>query len=118
MADQLMKDLKGMGVITVDFHYVLNVRPSNTSTLYGMETAGLGDVPEKALKGRALSHQATQVIPACVQHVTYIIPVSALLYLPKPSVLPAAIILTLEKSRSHLSASSTGPEVCGRVTST
>lgn len=58
-ADQLMKDLKGTGKITIDLHYVTNVRPTSTSTLSGVETTGLGEIPEKALKGRALSHQAT-----------------------------------------------------------
>ena len=53
-----MKDLKGMGQISVRFHYITNLRTS-TKPLERSEKAGLGEIPEKALKGRALSHQST-----------------------------------------------------------
>jgi hypothetical protein len=54
-----MNDLKGMGQVTLEFHYVTNTRPCGTVHLRAVEKSGLGEIPEKALKGRALSHQAT-----------------------------------------------------------
>ncbi|KAF2025121.1 hypothetical protein EK21DRAFT_77178 [Setomelanomma holmii] len=60
--DQLMKDLKGIGQITVDFHYITNVRTS-ARPLPLSDKVTLKDVPEKALKGRALSQQTALRAP-------------------------------------------------------
>jgi len=62
VGDQLVKDLKHMGQITVEFHYVTSPLPSSSSSAlvnYKPMDKGLKDIPEKALKGRALSHQST-----------------------------------------------------------
>jgi hypothetical protein len=56
--DQLMKDLKSMGQIILKFEYVTNLRDT-TKPLEACEKAEMEQVPEKALKGRALSHQST-----------------------------------------------------------
>ncbi|KAH4107673.1 hypothetical protein HBH46_051040 [Parastagonospora nodorum] len=56
VANRLMKDLKHMGEITVRLHYVINPRPSR-SAKPSPRVSSLKDVPEKALKGRALTHQ-------------------------------------------------------------
>jgi hypothetical protein len=57
VGDQIMKDLKDVGQITVKFHHVTNIRTSEVKGA-AIEMTGLGDVPEKALKGRSLSHQS------------------------------------------------------------
>lgn len=53
-----MKDLKEMGEIKVSAYFVKNVRAAETQELSFPGAIGLGSVPEKALKGRALSHQS------------------------------------------------------------
>jgi hypothetical protein len=60
MDEQLMKDLKSMGQISINFHYVNNLRLSANQNLKPIpKKTIIKDVPEKALKGRALSHQST-----------------------------------------------------------
>ncbi|CAN9288699.1 hypothetical protein CC77DRAFT_993622 [Alternaria alternata] len=70
-ADQLMKDMKEMGEIEVHVFFVKNVRNSSKLELSAMSTSDFGNIPEKALKGRALSHQtilrAPEVIPKTTQ---------------------------------------------------
>jgi hypothetical protein len=53
-----MKDLKEIGEISVTAYFVKNLRPSESQDLSLKGTIGLSNVPEKALKGRALSHQS------------------------------------------------------------
>jgi hypothetical protein len=57
--DQLMEDLKSMGQITINFHYVTNLRLVANGSTKTVQKTIVKDVPEKALKGRALSHQST-----------------------------------------------------------
>jgi len=55
-----MKNLKGMGEITVKVYFVENVR--STSRVVGNipnDLKELGKLPEKALKGQSLSHQTS-----------------------------------------------------------
>jgi 5S rRNA maturation endonuclease (ribonuclease M5) len=60
MDERLMKDLKSMGQISINFHYVNNLRLSANQNLKPIpKKTIIKDVPEKALKGRALSHQLT-----------------------------------------------------------
>jgi hypothetical protein len=60
MDERLMKDLKSMGQISINFHYVNNLRLSANQNLKPIpKKTIIKDVPEKALKGRALSHQST-----------------------------------------------------------
>jgi hypothetical protein len=49
-----------MGQITIRFHYVANPRPV-AERLMLQTKKNFEEVPEKALKGRALSHQSTSV---------------------------------------------------------
>ncbi|KAH7389623.1 hypothetical protein DE146DRAFT_791630 [Phaeosphaeria sp. MPI-PUGE-AT-0046c] len=72
VADQLMKDLRGMGQITLEFHYIVNVRATGTTYLREMKKSGLGEVPEKALKGKALSHQATLRSPVPADNISIV----------------------------------------------
>jgi hypothetical protein len=54
-----MKDLKDMGEITVKGYFVISLRPSEEKLNLGSEKcASLESIPEKALKGRALSHKS------------------------------------------------------------
>jgi hypothetical protein len=53
-----MKELKDMGQIKLRFHYITNLRVSATSILTSPDWQTSDDVPEKALKGRALSHRS------------------------------------------------------------
>jgi hypothetical protein len=57
--DQLMEDLKSMGQITINFHYVTNLRLVANGSTKTVQKTIVKDVPEKALKGRVLSHQST-----------------------------------------------------------
>ncbi|KAJ4311792.1 hypothetical protein N0V94_007773 [Neodidymelliopsis sp. IMI 364377] len=61
MQDQLMKDIKGMGEITVKAFFVKNLQTSSFKTERVLQTniKEVGKIPEKALKGRSLSHQAS-----------------------------------------------------------
>ena len=52
-----MKDMKEMGEIKVHGFFVKNVRNSSKLEVSAMSTSDFGNIPEKALKGRALSHQ-------------------------------------------------------------
>jgi hypothetical protein len=53
-----MKRLKDMGQITLQFHYITNLRASAKTLSLPRNMKGLEHVPEKVLKGRALSHQS------------------------------------------------------------
>jgi len=52
-----MKDLKEVGEITVKAYNVKNLRQSDKG-LSERDVSGVDVVPEKALKGRSLSHQS------------------------------------------------------------
>ncbi len=54
----IMKEIKGMGEITVTAYLVKNVQKSYKAN-YALTSniADIGKIPEKALKGRSLSHQ-------------------------------------------------------------
>jgi hypothetical protein len=52
-----MKDMKEMGEIEVHVFFVKNVRNSSKLELSAMSTSDFGNIPEKAPKGRVLSHQ-------------------------------------------------------------
>jgi hypothetical protein len=54
-----MKGLKEVGEIKVKAFFVKKIRDSKTQELSPNNTENLGTIPEKALKGRTLSHQAT-----------------------------------------------------------
>jgi hypothetical protein len=54
-----MKHLKELGEIKLVGYFVKNIRDSSTTNLREKTTENLGNIPEKALKGRTLSHQAT-----------------------------------------------------------
>jgi hypothetical protein len=54
----LMKELKEMGEIKVVAHFVKNMRPCESQNMLPKEGFGPRNVPEKALKGRALSHRS------------------------------------------------------------
>ncbi|EFQ92434.1 hypothetical protein PTT_10464 [Pyrenophora teres f. teres 0-1] len=58
ITDKLMEDLKGMGTITIKVFRVKHIRGSNNGSL-PMSTTTQENVPEKALKGRTLSHQSS-----------------------------------------------------------
>ncbi|KAH5442985.1 hypothetical protein HBI23_168540 [Parastagonospora nodorum] len=62
--DRLMKHLKHMGEITAECHYVTNLKPVPDCLRRVPKGHRLEDIPEKALKGRALSHQSTFGTPA------------------------------------------------------
>lgn len=60
--EKLVKDMKSMGEISLKVYYIKDLKkvsrevsPNKTSQ---MKIPGAGAIPEKALKGRALSHQA------------------------------------------------------------
>ncbi|KAF1830663.1 hypothetical protein BDW02DRAFT_633451 [Decorospora gaudefroyi] len=59
-SDNLMKDLKDVGEITVKAHYVKNLRLARVQggKVDQKDTGNFGKIPEKALKGRALSHHS------------------------------------------------------------
>lgn len=57
-----MKDLKQMGEITLKVFHVDNIRQSEQTEMAQNEIDGVGVVPEKALKGRSLSHKSRQAI--------------------------------------------------------
>jgi hypothetical protein len=52
-----MRDMKETGGIKVHGFFVKNVRNSSKLEVSAMSTSDSGNIPEKALKGRALSHQ-------------------------------------------------------------
>jgi hypothetical protein len=52
-----MKEMGEMGEIKVHGFFVKNIRNSRKLELSAMSTSDFGNIPEKALKGRALSHQ-------------------------------------------------------------
>ncbi|KAF1921825.1 hypothetical protein BDU57DRAFT_545226 [Ampelomyces quisqualis] len=55
--DRLVKDLKELGQISVKFNYITNLRPSTSALPTFSKGEGFDEVPEKALKGTAISHQ-------------------------------------------------------------
>ncbi|CAN9441428.1 unnamed protein product [Alternaria alternata] len=58
--DQLMRDMKEMGEmgeIKVHGFFVKNIRNSSKLEVSAMSTSDFGNIPEKAPKGRVLSHQ-------------------------------------------------------------
>lgn len=57
MGEDLKKELEGVGDITVCCHKVDNIRPSSGGPRRS-EHSTPGTIPEKALKGKALSHHA------------------------------------------------------------
>lgn len=60
MHDKLVKDLQGIGEITVKAHFVTNLGvPTTPTQRTEASVKELGKVPEKALKGSSLSHQAS-----------------------------------------------------------
>lgn len=56
-----MKNIKGMGEITVKAYYVKNLQTSPTVTDRALNTKlqEVGKIPEKALKGQTLSHSTS-----------------------------------------------------------
>lgn len=55
-----MNDLRGMGEITVKAWFVKNVKEFViTDSGLGCHLKDVGKIPEKALKGRTLSHQTS-----------------------------------------------------------
>ncbi|KAJ8111165.1 hypothetical protein OPT61_g6169 [Boeremia exigua] len=63
IGSHVLKDIKGMGEITVKAHYVKklqDVKPTNNSALSN-NIKEIGGIPEKALKGNSLSHQTLLV---------------------------------------------------------
>lgn len=60
MNDKLMKNIKGMGEITVKAWFVKNLQTSVVADrALDSNLNEVGKIPEKALKGRSLSHQAS-----------------------------------------------------------
>jgi hypothetical protein len=60
LPDQLMKDIKGMGEITVTAFFVKNLRTIDVvDRALDNNIKELGRISEKALKGRSLSHQTS-----------------------------------------------------------
>jgi hypothetical protein len=55
---ELVQTLKKVGEIRVEVSHVKNIRPSQSVRHWSGELAEVGTVPEKALKGRALTHTA------------------------------------------------------------
>lgn len=49
-------DLDSIGEILIEFYYIKNIRPKSGDATHSMATTGL--VSEKALKVKALSHEA------------------------------------------------------------
>ncbi|KAF2127324.1 hypothetical protein P153DRAFT_433116 [Dothidotthia symphoricarpi CBS 119687] len=60
-SDQLIQDLKDMGEITVRVHRVKNLRRSEQNSSRSRKDLGIyaDNVPEKALKGKTLSHKSS-----------------------------------------------------------
>lgn len=57
-----LKDIKGTGEIQVKAHFVKNLVQSASTNSYGIQdSARLGKISEKALKGQSLSHQTVFV---------------------------------------------------------
>lgn len=60
-----MKDIKGMGEITVKAFFVKNLKTTEaTDRALDSKIKEVGKIPEKALKGRSLSHQTSSVLNA------------------------------------------------------
>ncbi|RMZ66093.1 hypothetical protein GMOD_00005162 [Pyrenophora seminiperda CCB06] len=59
VSDNLMTDLKEIGEIKIKVMRVKNGRPSSCQDILRKDTKDLGEIPEKALKGRSLTHQST-----------------------------------------------------------
>ncbi|XP_014558613.1 hypothetical protein COCVIDRAFT_14245 [Bipolaris victoriae FI3] len=59
LGDGLIKDLKSIGVITLKAYYIENLREVRSNRKYiEKKQTGVGPIPEKALKGQALTHWA------------------------------------------------------------
>lgn len=62
LGDGLIKDLKSIGVITLKAYYIENLREVRSNRKYiEKKQTGVGPIPEKALKGQALTHWAGYV---------------------------------------------------------
>lgn len=60
-----MKDIEGMGEITVKAFFVKNLKTTEvTDHALNGKIKEVGKIPEKALKGRSLSHQTSLVLNA------------------------------------------------------
>jgi hypothetical protein len=60
MDDKVMQEIQAMGEISIKAHFVKNLRSvATTNRSLGPNLQEVGVLPEKALKGRALSHQIT-----------------------------------------------------------
>ncbi|KAL1797330.1 hypothetical protein ACET3X_003936 [Alternaria dauci] len=70
--DQLMEDLKEMGEIKIHGFFVKNVRNSSNQEAPAVSTSDFGNIPEKALKGKALSHETTLRAPEATSELTYL----------------------------------------------
>ncbi|KAF2651347.1 hypothetical protein K491DRAFT_761121 [Lophiostoma macrostomum CBS 122681] len=71
LADDAVKDVvKNIGEISVKCFHVKNLSIAANNSLTTRDTAGLSSVPEKALKGRALSHSASFRAPEATSHVS------------------------------------------------
>jgi hypothetical protein len=58
--DELLHTLKGMGEISIKAYKVTNLR-ENDGEVRRKDLCKIGTIPEKALKGRALTHSARYV---------------------------------------------------------
>ena len=58
-----LRDIKYLGQIIVKVHFVKNLQKSTPEDCAMQESGNLGKISEKALKGQALSHQTTSVLP-------------------------------------------------------
>lgn len=62
LGDGLIKDLKSIGVITLKAYYIENLREVRSNRKYvDKKQTGVGPIPEKALKGQALTHCAKYI---------------------------------------------------------
>jgi len=60
--DELLQTLKKMGEISVKVYRVENLRGRESENYHRKELSTVGTIPEKALKGRALTHSVGYVV--------------------------------------------------------
>ena len=58
-----LRDIKDIGQIKVRVHFVKNLHRTTPKSRAMQDSENLGKISEKALKGQALSHQTTSVLP-------------------------------------------------------
>jgi hypothetical protein len=71
VGDRLIQTLKKVGTISVKIYRVKNLKPVQLDRVALKPLSEVGTVPEKAMKGRALTHSTGYVLSIIECRITY-----------------------------------------------